>query len=185
MPDIIISFQEYANWNVTVWASDLVLFTAYCKGFRYSGEQSVIEKGYTCLLQNSSSSNLPLSLNHEFQCLVEPLMKELSLLISASNMGMLAQLPIGFLPQEGPLKKIKRRWVCACVCVHVCVCRGVSMEVYVYINDIKGRNKDSNNSSLVGKMLIWSMACGISSKRQVWALLPVLGVVREQSPLAF
>lgn len=81
-------------------------------------------------------------------------MKELSLLISASNMGMLAQLPIGFLPQEGPLKKIKRRWVCACVCVHVCVCGGVYTEVYVYRNDIKGRNKDSNNFSLVGKMVI-------------------------------
>ena len=53
-----------------------------------------------------------------------------------------------------PLKKIKRRWVCACVCVNVHVCGGVHMDVYVYRSDIKGRNKDSNNSSLVGKMLI-------------------------------
>ena len=149
------------------------LTTAYREGFRYSGEQAVIEKGYTCLLQNSSSSNLPLSLNHEFQCLVEPFMKSLSLLISASSTGMLAQLPICSLPQEGPLKKIKRRWVCACVCVNVHVCGGVHMDVYVYRSDIKGRNKDSNNSSLVGKMLIWSMARGISPKCQVRALLPV------------
>lgn len=80
---------------------------------------------------------------------------------------MLAQLPVYLLPQAGPLKKLKRRRVCACVCVHARVCGGVYMEVYVYRSDIEGRNKDSNNSSSVGKMQIQSMACGISPKCQV------------------
>ena len=51
---------------------------------------------------------------------------------------MLAQLPVCLLPQAGPLKKIKRRRVCACVCVHARVCGGVYMEVYVIEVILKG-----------------------------------------------
>lgn len=47
---------------------------------------------------------------------------------------MLAQLPICFLPQARPLRKIKRRYVC----VWVSVCGDEDMEVCVSRDSVKG-----------------------------------------------
>ena len=121
---IEMSPSEHLTWYC--------LTTAYREGFRYSGEQSVTEKGYTCLLQNSSSSNLPLSLNHEFQCLVEPFMKELSIDFCIQY-GYACSAAHWFSPSGRTTEKNQEEMgVCMCVCACLCVWRGVHGSVCVY-----------------------------------------------------
>lgn len=60
------------------------------------------------------------------------------------------------------------------------VCGGAYTEVCVYRSDVKGRNRDSNYSFLVGEMLNRSMACGISPKKSSVSFASCLGVIREK-----
>ena len=168
VPGIIRSFQEYKNWNVTVWTSDLVLFNysrlwrlqVFCRTSCHR-ERIHLPPPKLLILQ-------PPTVSKPWISAPSGAVYEITVSIDFYIQYRYACSAARLFTASGRTTEKNKEETGVCMCVYACPCvwRGVHGGV-CYRSDIKGRNKDSSNSSLVGKMQIQSMACGISPKCQV------------------
>ena len=139
MPGIIISFQEYKNWNVPIWASDLVLFNCiwlwrlqvFCRTSCHR-ERIHLPPPKLFLLQPPTVSKPWISAPSGA---VYEITVSIDFYIQYRYACSAARL---FTASGRTTEKNKEETVCACVCVHARVCGGVYMEVYVIEVILKG-----------------------------------------------